>query len=120
MGFHCNPYNTTRIEQAMKVKKEERNTYVLRRSRIEGSLICCLILHMTVLYVDVHVILSECASLCVDIGSMWLEQWSPSGDRLVCLSRAAVLCAERLQTIRKWEVPYIAKFLRPKKFTNCI
>ena len=43
-------------------------------------------------------------SLCVDIGSMWLEQWSLSGDRLACLSRAAVLCAERLQTIRKWEV----------------
>ena len=43
-------------------------------------------------------------SLCVDIGSMWLEQWSPSGDRLACLSRAAVLCTERLQTIRIWEV----------------
>ena len=43
-------------------------------------------------------------SLCVDIGSMRLEQWSPSGDQLACLSRAAVLCAERLQTIRKWKV----------------
>ena len=43
-------------------------------------------------------------SLCVDIGSMRLEQWSLSGDRLACLLRAAVLCAERLQTIRKWKV----------------
>ena len=43
-------------------------------------------------------------SLCVDIGSMWLEQWSPSGDWLACLSRATVLCTERLQTIRKWKV----------------
>ena len=59
-------------------------------------------------------------SLCVDIGSMRLEQWSPSRDQLAGLSRAAVLCAERLQTIRKWEVPYTAKFSRPKKFTNCI
>ena len=43
-------------------------------------------------------------SLCVDIGSMRLEQWSLSGDRLACLLRAAVLCAERLQKIRKWKV----------------